>query len=201
MKYSDIFFLTAGADEVEVNHNELVMRLGVDRSYESEFVDECWKKLSVLINYRCSYIRIPVDLSEENVCRFDFAEIDSKSLYKNLKGCREAFVFAVTAGIGVDRYLARLRVLSQAEYFVTDALASAAVDSFCAWAAKKMRAELICNPRFSPGYGDVSLTVQAPLLERLDAGDLLGIKLGSSYLMSPMKSVTAIMGIRYEENN
>ena len=201
MKYPDIFMITAGADEVPINRNELAMRLGVDRSYESGFVDECWKSLSEVISYRCSYIRIPVDLSDENICRFDFADIESVSLYKNLSGCREAFVFAVTAGVGTDRLLARLKVLSQAEYFVTDALASAAADSFCAWAAQKMSDGLLCRPRFSPGYADLSLSVQAPLLARLDAGDLLGIRLGASFLMTPMKSITAIMGIKNEKDN
>ena len=127
--------------------------------------------------------------------------IDSSALYKNLAGCSEAFVFAVTTGIGVDRLLARLSVISPAEHFVTDALASAAADSFCGYAAGQLKQGLVCPPRFSPGYADLSLRFQVPLLDRLDAHGLLGITLDSAYLMTPVKSITAIMGIKNEKNN
>lgn len=196
MKNSDIFMITAKPEEVEIDRNELAHRLGVARTYNDEIIDRCRKRLMNFIGYKCAYIRVAVDMSMENVCDFGFMRAESKNLYKNLSGCREAFVFAVTTGIAVDRELARLQIISQAEHFVTDAIASAAVDSFCGEAAAEMKKGLRCAPRFSPGYGDLSLTLQAPLLQRLNAFELLGITLGSTYLMTPMKSITAIMGIR-----
>ena len=196
MKNSDVFFFTAPTEEIVINSNELALRLGTERGYNDELIEKCRKKLTDLLEYKCSYVRMPVDLSEENICRFDFMTAESRYLYRNLSGCSEVFLLAVTCGIAVDRELARLRVISQAEYFVTDALASAAADSFCAYAAKKIKGSCICAPRFSPGYGDLKLELQPYVLERLNAGELLGITLSSSFLMTPMKSITAIMGIR-----
>ena len=201
MKHPDIFMINAAADEIELDSHELAQRLQPARGYSDDMIVSCKHKLMQQLSYKCAYIRIPVGYPEENVLLFDFAQINSRNLYKNLHPCREAFVFAVTCGSAVDRYLARLKITSQAEYFITDALASTAADSFCGYVADKMKTDLSCCPRFSPGYGDLSLTVQQPLLERLDARDLLGITLGAGYLMSPMKSITAIMGIKNEENN
>jgi cobalamin-dependent methionine synthase I len=50
--------------------------------------------------------------------------------------------------------------------------------------------------RFSPGYGDMPLDLQGVILELLEAGKRLGIALGESKLMSPSKSVTALIGIK-----
>ncbi len=196
MKYSDIRIITANAADVVINRNELALRLKTDRNYESELLDKCRKQFDSAVQYRCAYVRIAVDLSEENVCRFDFAEIASKNLYRNLQGCREAFVIAVTTGLEVDRLLKKLNILSQAEHFVTDGLSSAAVESFCDMVSSRLKTGLSCANRFSPGYGDVNLTVQKPLLDRLCAAETLGITLNTAYLMTPVKSITAIMGIK-----
>ncbi len=188
--------ITAEAADVEINRNELALRLGVNRGYDDELIEKCRMSLLKVIDYKCAYIRTAIDISEENMVDLGFMRVDSRNLYNNLSGCSEAFVMALTSGVAVDRYLARLQITSQAEHFVTDALASAAIDSFCDYAVKKMREGLNCAPRFSPGYGDLSLRFQVPLLQRLNAHGLLGITLSSSYLMTPMKSITAIMGIR-----
>ncbi len=196
MKHSDVKIITANAEEIEINRNELALRLKTDRNYESEIIEKCRKQFNKVVNYRCAYIRIPVDLSQENICKFDFAEVHSKNLYKNLQGCKEVFVFAVTTGIAVDRLLARLNITSQAEHFITDGLSSAAIESFCDYVSDILKSGLQCASRFSAGYGDFSITFQKPLLERLSASETLGITLNSAYLMTPVKSITAIMGVK-----
>ncbi len=200
MKSSDIFMITAQAEDVEINKNELAQRLNVKRGYTNDIIESCKISLMKIISYKCVYIRTSVHMRGENICDFGFMRIESRNLYKNLSGCDEAFVMALTAGIAVDRELAKLKITSQAEYFITDAIASAAIDSFCDYASGIIKNGLDCAVRFSPGYGDLSLEFQKPLLERLNAQSLLGISLGSSYLMTPMKSITAIMGIKNEKH-
>ena len=200
LKNSDVFMITARTEDVEINKNELAQRLNVKRGYTNNTIESCKNSLMKIISYKCAYIRTSVDMSRENICDFGFMRINSKNLYKNLSGCSEAFVMALTAGMAVDRELAKLKITSQAEHFITDAIASAAIDSFCDYASGIMKNGLDCAVRFSPGYGDLSLTFQKPLLERLNAQSLLGISLSPSYLMTPMKSITAIMGIKNEEH-
>lgn len=201
MKNNDVKLITVNSDKIEINNNELSARLGVDRNFRLDAIDLCKERLNKEIQYKCAYIRTAVDMTESNLCDFGFMKIPSKNLYKNLTGCNEAFVMAVTTGIKVDRLLAKLNVTSQAEHFITDALSSAAIESFCDYVSDIMKTNLICAPRFSPGYGDVSIHVQKPLLNRINAAELLGITLNSSYLMTPVKSITAIMGIKNEKNN
>ena len=50
--------------------------------------------------------------------------------------------------------------------------------------------------RFSPGYGDLPLAMQQDVMEALDCGRTVGITLTDSLLMTPSKSVTAIIGMK-----
>ena len=195
----EVMFFRAAADDIHINERELAARLKTNVGFENEMLDKCKKKLMESIDYKCAYIRCDVGLSKENFCDFGFMTIPSKSLYKNLYGCNEAFVIAVTTGIAVDRLLVRLNAVSQAEHYMTDALSSAAVESFCDYACDKISEGIHCANRFSPGDGDVSIEVQKLLLTMLNAERLLGITLNNAYLMTPVKSITAIMGIRSEQ--
>lgn len=192
-------------ERLPTNQAEISRRLQMPRLYTAEQIRRCSDRLDEVMLFRYAYTRTPVDFPDEGVCRFDFATVRSRDLYRNLHGCREAFVFAVTLGMGVDRLLYRLRLTSQAEEFITDALASAAAETLCERANEALRSEAAflgeaaLRPRFSPGYGDVELSVQKPLLQRLQAEKTLGIALNRAYLMTPTKSVTAIAGIESAE--
>jgi ABC-2 type transport system ATP-binding protein len=52
------------------------------------------------------------------------------------------------------------------------------------------------GPRFSAGYGDLTLDLQASVFRELSLTKHLGVTLNSSMLMTPTKSVTAIVAIR-----
>ena len=50
--------------------------------------------------------------------------------------------------------------------------------------------------RYSPGYGDFTLSAQRELLEFIDAPRKVGVSLTDSLLMVPSKSVSAVIGVR-----
>ena len=52
------------------------------------------------------------------------------------------------------------------------------------------------TPRFSPGYGDLSLDLQTDLIRITEAQKHIGITLSENLIMIPTKSVTAIIGIK-----
>ena len=54
---------------------------------------------------------------------------------------------------------------------------------------------LSLRPRFSPGYGDLPLEAQESVFKALDCHRKIGLALNDSLLMSPSKSVTAIVGL------
>lgn len=177
----------------EVDQSELRARLGCP--IESvPLIPKCLNALQKCVSAR--FVSRFCDIERtENGIDLGFGEITSKDLIKNLSSCKRVAVFAVTLGSDVDRLLIKLGKLMPSEQFVTDAIASALSETACDEAEKLIFGGLTHAPRFSPGYGDLPLETQKPLLNFLDAEKTVGITLSSSLLMTPTKSITAIAGI------
>ena len=81
------------------------------------------------------------------------------------------------------------------------AIGAERIEAVCDCFCDEIKKEFVCSlkPRFSPGYGDLSLETQKQLFSILDCERQLGISLNSSLLMSPSKSVTAFVGL-YDES-
>lgn len=123
------------------------------------------------------------------------------SIADHLCGAKAVGVLAATIGMGVERELRRYAMGSDpVDAMVFDAAATALVERAAdAAEASIVRAaadrHLYTNFRFSPGYGDLPMDTQPVLLSALDAQRRLGITLSKTYLMTPTKSVTAVVGI------
>ena len=195
MIYPDIKFGTVPAEEIVIDTLELASRLGAGLNYSNEKITICTESFNKVVNYRYAYVEIPVKVFGK-VCDFGFSKVEIENLSALLCGCSKAFLLAVSTGIGVDRLITRLEMTSKSDAFFTDSIASAAIESFCDFINEKICKDLNCTKRFSPGYGDVPLAFQKDLLERLNSPSSVGISLTSSLLMSPMKSITAIIGIK-----
>lgn len=185
-------------ENIELNKNEVALRLKTERGFTSPEIEKCLNSLRSCSCVKYSVVKVPVLCGKNGELDLGFGNFRSTDLTKNLRNCNEAFIFAVTIGTGADRLLKSLSLVSSADLFITDGLASALVESACDEAEKRIKGELICNPRFSPGYGDLSLSVQPGILQLLNAERLLGIKLNESLMMTPTKTITAIMGIKNE---
>lgn len=177
---------------------ETAARLHSSVGYFDSLTDSCLEELMRSADCRFAWIRVPV-IRDHGCLDLGFGPFVSRDLEQSLTGCREAFVFALCLGIGVDRLLIKESLMSEARHFVTDALASSLAESACNEAERQIKGTLSCRPRFSPGYGDLPLELQPAVLKLLSAERLLGISLGSSLLMTPSKSITAIMGIKNEK--
>ena len=118
----------------------------------------------------------------------------SRDLWRCLRGATEAYLFAATLGHDVDRLIRKYAALSAADLLIVQAIAATAIEQYiddetASWGEKLL-------PRYSPGYGDLPLSVQPDFLAALDAHKTLGITLTETFLMIPSKSVTAIIGIQ-----
>ena len=81
---------------------------------------------------------------------------------------------------------------------ILDACGSALVEQGCDEAERDIAARfpgLYLTDRFSPGYGDLPLSLQPAICGLLDAERRVGIHVASSFLMNPSKSVTAVIGL------
>ena len=182
-------------EELVLNESETARRLHTAKGFEMLQIDECLAELKKAVNCRFAAVRCPIKYLDDNWLDIGFGEFKSETLIKNLQGCREAFIFAATLGHSVDRLLMQLSLVSPAKYFITDALASSMAESAANLADKLVKGDVSCRPRFSPGFGDLALDIQPKILNLLNAQKLLGITTNMSHMMSPGKSVTAIMGI------
>ena len=113
-------------------------------------------------------------------------------------------LFAVTLGYGVDRLLEREKRCGISRAYLLDAVASAMAEAAADAADAALRAlypDCTFGRRFSPGYGRIGLSAQAPLLSLLEAGVRLGIRQSESSLMHPTKTITAILGGTHENRS
>ena len=122
---------------------------------------------------------------------------DSESLRKNLDGCSDAVIFAATAGIGVDRLIAKFSKISPSKAVMASAIGSAFIegvcDKFCDGLADEYAKFGKCiKPRFSPGYGGFALSAQRDIATLLDTQKQIGLYFTDTLLMIPEKSVTGV---------
>ena len=117
---------------------------------------------------------------------------------KMLAECDTAVLMVCTLGAAFDRILNEWEARDMAKAVVVDVCGSAWTESACDAAEAEIRSRfpgMYCTDRFSPGYGDLPLSLQADFLRALDAGRKLGITSNESCLLIPCKSVTAIVGL------
>ena len=127
-------------------------------------------------------------------------KIQSRSLCRNLRDCKSAYLMAATLGIGPDRLIARASVAKMSRAVILQAAAAAMIEAWCDEVNQKIIKEaedqgLYCRPRFSPGYGDFSLEYQKDFAQILRIQKEIGVSLTQSLLMMPSKSVTAVIGL------
>lgn len=118
----------------------------------------------------------------------------------HLADATEVALLAVTLGADVDRELRRLSLTDPLGQVIFDSAATALVERAADAAEASVRSYAaeqgaFTSWRYSPGYGDLPLSVQGAFLATIDATRQLGITLTPSNLMVPTKSVTAIVGI------
>ena len=182
------------AAEIQLNERELKARLGgMPAAQAQTLVDACRTAVFREIRAKYTYRETTVRLTSTG-CVLDFGFIESQNLRRALRGCSRAYVFAATLGHDVDRLLQSAGLISPLRQFVTDAVASTAIEALCDLAQARLPRPT--KARFSAGYGDFSLDYQQQLLDFLNAQKTIGLSLSASCLMNPTKSVTAIMGIK-----
>ena len=126
--------------------------------------------------------------------------LQGEDVLRHLEGCTQALLLAVTLGPGVDAQIRRAGVGDIAASVASDALGSAlaeqAADAAEAelrqWAAREGK---YLTGRYSPGYGDWPITVQPKVAAVLDTARRAGLCVTDTNLMTPRKSITALLGV------
>lgn len=179
-----------------INREEAIRYLGgssikIDESTD-ELLDACEEQLLKAVSAKYLYKKIALGDSDLLV---------GESIRAHLKGCAEAYLMCATLGAEVDKLIRTASVRDMAQAVVLDAMASAAVEQLCDMAEKEIAekaSDSFLTWRFSPGYGDYPIELQKEFLSALDAPRKIGLCASDSYMLTPSKSVTAIIGLSRE---
>jgi hypothetical protein len=124
--------------------------------------------------------------------------LHSASRTPDLAGAERVAVAACTIGPALDERVRELLDSDMALAAALDGVGSAAVDALSSDVCRLVEAEaqaagLLTTMPYSPGDGDWPLEDQEAVLSLLPANDL-GITLSRDYLMTPLKSLTMVIG-------
>ncbi|MBP3592700.1 MAG: hypothetical protein J6K14_09480 [Clostridia bacterium] len=194
----DVFYAQIPTEALHPAAEELAARLRVPIGYRDAEIDALEKELKEVLQVGMCAARMPILKNENGYIELPAFSVKSTALSKSLADCREVYLMAVTLGMRAERWLHRLSVLSPAKHFAADALASAYAEAAAEYANRALAVDHALTRRFSPGYGDLPLSIQPQMIFATNANKYLHISVNESLLMIPQKSITAIIGIRSE---
>lgn len=184
---------------------ETVLRYMGDRSPSGEvraLLADCIAECADAFTPKVCFAEFPLTLTD-TCADLSFAAVSSKSLTAHLAGCTRIMVFAATVGLEIDRRIRKNTRLSPARALCLQAIGTERIEALCDIFEAEIRRETAAHgakirTRFSPGYGDLPLSLQTGIFQVLACPQKIGLSLNESLLMSPSKSVTAIIGITEE---
>ncbi len=165
----------------------------------TELIESVTQEALPLLHYRVCWREALLNCNDYTLS-FASVTVASRDLSRNLQGCTRVLLFAATVGLELDRLIAKYSKTTPSRALALQALGAERVESLCdsfLTEQKSVYAEegLLMRPRFSPGYGDLPLSLQKDIFCLLNCPGKIGLSLNESLLMSPTKSVTAVVGL------
>ncbi len=189
---------------MDIRTKEAVRYLGYGKNAVDDKIlqeiQNSFLELEELADKKSIYRIFELSLKDENELEIGNVEICSRNLRTNLTNCKQVVLFAATLGTEVDRVIRKTQVVDMAKAVVMQACAATLLEEYCDELQNEVAEQLqqqgkYIRPRFSPGYGDFLIQHQKDVLAMLDAPKMIGVTMTDSYMLTPTKSVTAVIGI------
>lgn len=183
--------------DVRIPVSEVCAYLGIKGDPEESVtlkIKSCISELAEKIRPMVCYADFPVSVESDSVF-LGFASVKSADLARRLNGCQKIILMAVTVGLDADRLVSKYSLTEPSRALILQAVGTVAVESLADLVCAELSNDQKLRERFSCGYGDLDLSLQRDIFSALDCQKRIGLTLNSSLLMSPTKSVTAIIGI------
>ena len=163
-------------------------------------VESSFAELDQIAGKRIIYRIFDVSFKETDRLQIGKLNIISKNLGKNLAGCQSAVILGATLGAGVDMLLRKYALTDMARVVTLQACAAAMLEEYLDECQQSIGKELekdrlYLRPIFSPGYGDFPIEHQEMILRMLDTAKTIGLTMTDSSMLTPTKSVTAVIGV------
>ncbi len=124
--------------------------------------------------------------------------LEGKDIANHLEDCSGVYIIGATLGFEIEKTVGRLIKEDASLAVLVDSASTCAIESYCDDICEELqsREEMGLTSRFSCGYGDFPLSLQPYFSSVLEMQKRIGVYVDStSFMMSPQKSVTAVVGI------
>ncbi|MEA4961813.1 vitamin B12 dependent-methionine synthase activation domain-containing protein [Lutispora sp.] len=195
---------------MHINRKEVLRYLGHKNQYMDEKLEklltECIAEMTEALRKSFVYNVYDIERDGDKMALKDTNLIfQSKDLTMHFRNSDKCALMAATLGLEADRRIAYYSKTDLTKGIVMDACASAAIEALCDEVQEEIRIEALkegycCTSRYSPGYGDLPITLQKGIIELLKAYPRIGLTVNESSIMLPRKSVTAFIGWQRQES-
>lgn len=186
-------------------------RAGVLRylAYRGQELDEEMKQLIEQIIQLCEqtarprYLTMVCQLSSDRQLLLPQGGklfLPGNDIHTHLQQAKQCLLIAATLGMEVELKLRQLQSQNMTSALIFDAACDALIEDVVDQVQEECALQMAANglsigKRYSPGYGDLPLSLQKQLLAVLNAQRRIGLTVSDSYLLIPRKSVTALAAI------
>lgn len=202
-------FFFPQAQEIKADNSETLRYLGykkIDIPEENIFklVEECSSQMQTVLQARACWetfdLKVEKINEEKSLISFADFSFESKDLARNLKDCTKVTLLAATIGPQVDSLIRKSQIIDPVKAAIFQACGAMFIEVLIDMTNKKIKEEAFIQgfttkPRYSPGYGDLSLQMQKDFFRLLPCSKL-GLTLMDTLIMAPEKSVTAFIGLK-----
>ena len=145
------------------------------------------------------YRILPIRRADGDVLILD-RSVRSRALSSLLKDCSYIALLVATVGLQIDRLVMKNESCSPARALLLSALGSERAERAADAVTEEIRAiaereGFLLTRRFSPGYSDLPLDFQREIFALLKPS-AIGVSLGEGLLMTPKKTVSAVIGLK-----
>lgn len=166
----------------------------------------------------CESLVIKNSVPRYNYGIFDIEEAEDKikvlntnliltgdDIKRHLKDCFGIVLMCATLSGAIDILIRKSQLEDMSKAIIINSLSSVAIEQVCNKAEEEIYKDIDnryekCYKtwRYSPGYGDLPIELQKNILNILDAPRKIGLCTSDNMTLTPIKSVTAIIGLSYK---
>ena len=191
--------------DLTIDKNEVLRYLGhnmqaIDNELD-KLINDTIEECKTLIAPKYIYGEYNISLENEKIIFEETSLVlTGKDIIDLLNNSKSAVIMAVTLGGFIDKKIAFYEKTNLTKALILDSCATTDVEEVCDIIErhikeKALERDLGITFRYSPGYGDLPLSVQKDFISTLSADKRIGLNTSEHYLLFPRKSVTAIIGL------
>ena len=175
-------------------------------AYWSEMIDavlnECLQYAKPIYTSRKLDIKSDSEKDEVQVLGYSDQVFRSHDLIRLLESSHQIHVVGVTLGLFLDRKIQYYMNSDATKGVIFDACSSVIIEACCDYIQDKLimydlqqDSNLYHTNRYSPGYGDLTLSTLSSFSDLIQMTKKTGIHVSEHFLMQPQKSVVFIVGV------